>query len=156
MANTTPFFKCLGPLLFGKPPTSQAKAACAKFSQAHSFSHLRKVFDTYIPSKLLSPSKYTITTRCRIFSLDVIFWSFLHQIQTPEASCREAVRSVSSALTRRSEGAKSSSISQATSAYCQARKNCPSTCSIKSTHISLIECKSISQREKCGMGGKSD
>ena len=125
MANTTPFFKCLGPLLFGKPPTSEAKAACAKFSQSHSFSHLRKVFDTYIPSKLLSPSKFPITTRCRIFSLDVIFWSFLHQIQTPEASCREAVRSVSSALTRRSEGAKSSSISQATSAYCQARKKLP-------------------------------
>jgi hypothetical protein len=34
VSNTTPFFKCFGPLLFGRPPASEAAAAFAKFSQA--------------------------------------------------------------------------------------------------------------------------
>ena len=125
MCNTTPFFKCLGPLLFGRPPTSEAAAAFAKFSEASSFSHLRKTFGSYIPNNLLSQNAFRSKARRRIFSLDVIFWSFLHQVQTPDGSCREAVRSVSAFLSRKSASGKSPSISQATSAYCQARNKLP-------------------------------
>ena len=125
VSNTTPFFKCFGPLLFGRPPASEAAAAFAKFSQASSFSHLRKVFGSYIPNKLLSQNAFRIKARRRIFSLDVIFWTFLHQIQTPDGSCREAVRCLSAFLTRKSASGKSPSISQATSAYCQARNKLP-------------------------------
>jgi len=109
VSNTTPFFKCFGPLLFGRPPASEAAAAFAKFSQASSFSHLRKVFGSYIPNKLLSQNAFRIKARRRIFSLDVIFWTFLHQIQTPDGSCREAVRSLSAFLTRKSASGKSPS-----------------------------------------------
>jgi len=123
--NTTPFFKCFGPLLFGRPPVSEAAAAFAKFSEASSFSHLRKAFGSYIPNKLFSQSLFRSNARRRIFSLDVIFWSFLHQVQTPDGSCREAVRSVSAFLSRKSVSEKSPSISQATSAYCQARSKIP-------------------------------
>ena len=125
MRNTTPFFKCLGPLLFGRPPASEAAAAFAKFSEASSFSHLRKTFGSYIPNNLLSQNAFRSKARRRIFSLDVIFWSFLHQVQTPDGSCREAVRSVSAFLSRKSASGKSPSISQATSAYCQARNKLP-------------------------------
>ena len=125
MRNTTPFFKCLGPLLFGRPPASEAAAAFAKFSEASSFSHLRKTFGSYIPNNLLSQNAFRSKARRRIFSLDVIFWSFLHQVQTPDGSCREAVRSVRAFLSRKSASDKSPSISQATSAYCQARNKLP-------------------------------
>jgi len=125
MRNTTPFFKCLGPLLFGRPPASEAAAAFAKFSEASSFSHLRKTFGSYIPNNLLSQNVFRSKARRRIFSLDVIFWSFLHQVQTPDGSCREAVRSVRAFLSRKSVSDKSPSISQATSAYCQARNKLP-------------------------------
>lgn len=125
VSNTTPFFKCFGPLLFGRPPASEAAAAFDKFSQASSFSHLRKVFGSYIPNKLLSQNAFRLKARRRIFSLDVIFWTFLHQIQTPDGSCREAVRSLSAFLTRKSASGKSPSISQATSAYCQACNKLP-------------------------------
>ena len=124
--HTTPFFKCFGPLLFGRAPVSAAAEAFAKFSQASSFSHLRKAFDSYIPNKLFSQNAFGGKTRRRIFSLDVIFWSFLHQIQTPDGSCREAVRAVSAFLTRKLVSGKTApSISQATSAYCQARNKLP-------------------------------
>ena len=124
--HTTPLFKCFGPLLFGRAPVSAAAEAFAKFSQASSFSHLRKAFDSYIPNKLFSQNAFGGKTRRRIFSLDVIFWSFLHQIQTPDGSCREAVRAVSAFLTRIVVSGKTApSISQATSAYCQARNKLP-------------------------------
>ena len=69
VSNITLFFKCFGPLLFGRPPDSEAAAAFAKFSQASSFSHLRKVFGSYIPNKPLSQKAFRINAQRRIFSV---------------------------------------------------------------------------------------
>jgi len=68
VSNITLFFKCFGPLLLGRPPDSEAAAAFAKFSQAGPFSHLRKVFGSYIPNKLLSQKAFIIRFLRRIFS----------------------------------------------------------------------------------------
>lgn len=155
-AQPNSFLQMLRSSSFGRPPASEAAAAFAKFSEASSFSHLRKTFGSYIPNNLLSQNAFRSKARRRIFSLDVIFWSFLHQIQTPNGSCREAVRSVSAFLSRKSASGKSPSISQATSAYCQARNKLPLDMLDQiNTHLVDRMQKHIPE-EISGMGGKSD
>jgi hypothetical protein len=64
-------------------------------------------------------------SRKRVFPLDVVFWSFLDQVQTPNGSCREAVRKVMAHLRRKFPRAKSGSMSPDTAAYCKARARLP-------------------------------
>jgi hypothetical protein len=124
MSNSTPFFKAFGPLLFGKPPVSALAAACAKFSQFSSLSQLRKAFGFYIPQALLARSQSGDNSRRRIFSLDVVFWTFFDQVQTPNGACREAVRKLM-AFTRRKLPHEKDSMSPHTAAYCKARAKIP-------------------------------
>lgn len=127
MKITTPFFKCFGSLLFGKPPVSALKAAFANLSNCHSIAQLRSLFGCYVPEALLASNCSGKNSRARIFSLDVIFWSFLDQVQTPGGSCREAVRKVMAYLRRKSPREQSGAMSPDTAAYCKARARIPLT-----------------------------
>jgi hypothetical protein len=126
---TTPFFKCLGPLLFGKPPVSPLARAFEKLSGCDSLCELRRLFGCYVPAALLAANASGDNSRERIYTLEVTFWSFLDQVQTPMGSCREAVRKIMAYRCRHScgaksgkkRGAKSSEMSPATAAYCTAR-----------------------------------
>ena len=91
MRSTTPFFKCLGPLLFGSPPVSALKQAFEGLSGCNSLAKLRRLFGCYVPAALLAPTASGDNSRERIYTLEVLFWSFLAQVQTPMGSCREAV-----------------------------------------------------------------
>ena len=57
--------------------------------------------------------------------MDVVFWSFLEQVQTPNSSCREAVRKVMARSCRKSSGSNSTPMSGNNAAYCQARAKLP-------------------------------
>jgi hypothetical protein len=123
--NSTPFFRAFGPLLFGKPPVGSHHAALAEFSEYTSLSQLRKVFGSFIPQSLLSPRSFGPNSRKRVFTLETVFWSFLDQVQTPHASCREAVRKIMALLRRKFPSDKGAVPSPDTSAYCQARAKLP-------------------------------
>lgn len=125
MNSATPFFKCFGPLLFGKPPVSALAEAFAKLSECSSLSQLRKAFGSYIPRALLDRHPSGDNSRRRIFSLDVAFWSFFYQVQTPGGSCREAVRKVMAFVRRKFPRETRPPMSPDTSAYCQARAKIP-------------------------------
>ena len=125
MNSSTPFFKCFGPLLFGKPPVSALAQAFAKFSECSSLSQLRSTFGSYIPQALLARTAKGENSRRRIFSLDVVFWSFFDQVQTPHGSCREAVRKVMALVRRKFPKEQDDAMSADTSAYCQARAKIP-------------------------------
>ncbi len=125
MRNATPFFKPFGRLLFGRPPVSPLADAFAKFEECSSLSLLRKVFGSYIPQALLRQETSGENSRSRIYSLDVVFWAFFDQVQTPNGACREAVRKVMAFARGLLPGAKSFSMSPDTSAYCQARAKIP-------------------------------
>lgn len=125
MPNSTPFFRAFGSLLFGKPPVSDLDKAFATFSECSSLSQLRSIFASYIPQKLLARTALGPNSRKRIFTLDVIFWSFLDQVQTPGASCRESVRKIMAFACRAFPHKKDHSTSEHTVAYCKARKRIP-------------------------------
>lgn len=125
MRNPTPFFSAFGPLLFGKPPVSGLAEALAKFSQCTTLSHLRNLFGALLPAALLAPRPQGQNSRKRLFSLEVIFWAFLDQVQTPAGSCREAVRKVMALARRKFPSHDGEVMSQQTSAYCQARARLP-------------------------------
>lgn len=125
MSNTTPFFRAFGPLLFGKAPVSALAEAMTKFSHCSSLSQLRKAFGSYIPQSLFSQRSSGDNSRKRFFSLDVVFWSFLDQVQIPNGSCREAVRKVMAYACLKLPQEKSNLMSSDTSAYCQARAKIP-------------------------------
>lgn len=125
MKSATPFFKCFHPLLFGSPPVSPLKEALAKLSKCNSLSQIRQLFGSCIPDALLATSSAGHNSRQRIFSLDVVFWAFLDQVQTPGGSCREAVRKVMAFLRRKSPRGQTGVMSPDSSAYCQARAKIP-------------------------------
>jgi hypothetical protein len=123
--STTPFFKCFGPLLFGSPPVSALKQAFEKLSGCGSLAQLRKLFGCYFPAALLANNASGDNSRERIYSLEVTFWSFLDQVQTPMSSCREVVRKIMAYRRRKAPGAKKGDMSHATAAYCTARAKIP-------------------------------
>ena len=125
MKTATPFFKGFNRLLFGKPPVPTLTEAFAKLSECDSLSRLRKTFGAYIPRFLLAPKSSGPNSRRRLFSLEVVFWSFFDQVQTPEGSCREAVRKVMAFVRRQFPREEIGTMSPDTSAYCQARAKIP-------------------------------
>jgi hypothetical protein len=122
---STPFFQAFGPLLFGKPAVCAIDRALAKLRQCNSLSQLRKVFGSHIPQALLERRASGDNSRNRLFSLEAIFWSFLDQVQTPNGSCREAVRKVMALACRKLPNHSGEPMSADTSAYCQARARLP-------------------------------
>ena len=100
MKSGTPYFKCFGPLLFGKPPVDSLKKALAKLAQCNSLSEIRKIFGALLPAILLA--REAKGANSRLFSLDVTFWAFLDQILSPGSSCREAARKIMASPIRKS------------------------------------------------------
>lgn len=125
MDNSTPFFKAFGPLLFGKPPVNSIEKILAEIASCPTLSQLRATFGAFIPHALLAPTPSGKNSRQRIFSLDVVFWAFLEQVQNPASSCREAVRRLIAFASTKLRGQKQLSISANTAAYCKARARIP-------------------------------
>jgi hypothetical protein len=121
MKSATPFFTGFSALLFGKPPVSALKEALAKLAQCNSLSQMRQLFGSCIPDALLAPEKEGDNSRRRIFSQALTFWAFLDQVQTPNGSCREAVRKVMAFRRRKFPKETLAAMSPDTSAYCQSR-----------------------------------
>jgi len=94
------------------------KAAKTLTQSAEDLSGLGAVGGRFFPAKLLATAK---GGRDRMFPVVVIFWAFLSQVFTRNASCRDAVRRVQAL--RAKAGKKLPS--EDTSAYCQARANLP-------------------------------
>ncbi|HZD09306.1 MAG TPA: hypothetical protein VE176_13710, partial [Candidatus Limnocylindrales bacterium] len=117
MRYSTPFFAAFAPLLFGRPPRPFSSALRAKVLQADSLSQWREAFGAMIPDALLSPTRQGVGSRERLFSPLITFWTFLAQVLCPNSPCREAVRKVQAWSAR----VRAATISQSTSAYCQAR-----------------------------------
>lgn len=124
MRSSTPFFAAFGPLLFGKPPVSRLSEAFAQLSQSPSLSQLRRLFGAFIPATFLARRPSGANSRTRSFPLEAIFWAFLDQVQTPQGSCREALRKVM-ALERRAAPKNETKMSKATTGYCKARAKIP-------------------------------
>lgn len=123
MNNTTPFFKAFGPLLFGKPETPSFSETVTKFSQCTSL--LRKTFAYCIPQALLNRRSSGQNSRKRLFPLEVVFLGGLEQVQTPNGSCRQAVRKIMPYVCSKLQRKKGQVMSPDTSAYCQARVKIP-------------------------------
>ena len=134
----TPFLTNFGPVLFGRPPASALKDALANLSQFSSLAQLRRVFGCYFPAALLAPTASGQNSRKRIFSLEVVFWSFLDQVQNPASSCREAVRKLMAYVRLDSPGAGNGTISADCAGYCQARARIPLGV-IDQVHAHLVE-----------------
>lgn len=164
MRHATPFFKCFGPLLFGKPPVSGLKKAMELLPKINSLAQLRQLFGSYVPAALLASKSSGSNSRTRIFSQEVTFWAFVNQVQTPGGSCREVVRKVMAHLRRENPRTQIGAISGDTSAYCQARarlplevisdinahlverlqKNIPSACLWHGRHVKLVDGTGVS------------
>ena len=125
MQFKTPFFKCLGPLLFGKPPVCALKAAFESMARCQSLAQLRELFGCYFPAALLAPTSSGDNSRERLFSLEVIFWGFLAQVQTPLGSCREALRKIMAEKRRQAPREQTGAMSASTAGYCSARARIP-------------------------------
>jgi hypothetical protein len=134
----TPFLRNFAPVLFGRPPASALKDALANLSQFSSLAQLRRVFGCYFPAALLAPTASGQNSRKRIFSLEVVFWSFLDQMQNPASSCREAVRKLMAYVRLDSPGAENGTISADCAGYCQGRARIPLGV-IDQVHAHLVE-----------------
>ncbi len=125
MRQTTPFFDSFGPLLFGKPPVSALAQAFAKISECRSLGQLRKLFGSYIPRTLLDRRPSGANSRKRVFSLEVVFWSFLDQVCRPSGFLPGGRSQSHGLYTPKVSREKDASLSPDTSAYCQARAKIP-------------------------------
>lgn len=125
MAFTTPFFRCFGTLLFGKPPVSSLKKAMAALPKIASLAELRQLFGSYFPAALLARTASRDNSRQRLFSLEVTFWAFLDQALTPQGPCRETVRKIMAWHRFENPRGPIGDMSADTSAYCQARSRLP-------------------------------
>ena len=80
-------------------------------------SELSFVFGALVPIDVLSPKKEGEHSRVRVYSNNVTFWGFLHQVLSPSTSCREVVRKVQSFCSQKELPLPSSN----DAAYCKAR-----------------------------------
>lgn len=112
-------------MLFGRPPASALKDAFANLSGFSSLTELRRVFGCYFPAALPAPTASGRNSRNRIFSLEMVFWSFLDQVLNLTSSCREAVRKLIAHVRRDGPGAETGTISTDCAGYCRARARIP-------------------------------
>ena len=138
MKYGTPYFKAFGPLLFGKPPVNSLKKALAQLAQCNSLSEIQALFGSLFPAILLASAKSGANSRNRIFSLEVVFWAFLDQIQNTGSSCRETVLKIMALRRRKSPKESVGEMKPDTGAYCKARKKIPLE-TIDKIHTHLVE-----------------
>lgn len=108
----TPFFKELGPLLFGRTKTKQLIGK-------NQLEDLYGAFSGLIDERLLLASASGPGSRQRKLPLDVTFWAFISQVLDAGSSCRDAVKRIE-AWWRWEQWRQDRSLSQ--EAYCKARK----------------------------------
>jgi len=126
MSLHTPFFKNFHRLLFGKPPVSAlARSFTESSCNLKSASDLQDLYAAFIPLSLFHAFEKALRLRSRIFSLQTTFWSFLNQVQNPEISCREVVRTFIASVQSNLPPDQDLAISPSDSAYCQARLRIP-------------------------------
>lgn len=124
MMLRTPFFPDFTKSLFGSAEKKEAESIASHLESLRSsgLSHLSEVIGNFLPlEKLFRTSDSGSGSRKRIFSTQVTFWAFLHQVLTRDSSCRDAVRKVQAMCAER--GLKIPS--EKSDAYCQARKRLP-------------------------------
>ena len=139
MCAASPLFsQTSAPVLFGRPPASASKDALANLSGFSSLTELHRVFGCYFPAALLAPTASGQNSRKRIFSLEVVLWSFLDQVLNPTSSCREAVRKLIAHVRRDGPGAETGTISTDCAGYCPARARIPLGV-IDQVHAHLVE-----------------
>ena len=117
------FLPGLNHVVCGKPPRStltQMQGKLRQLSQS-TLSELSSVFSDWIPLQVLHPKQSGAHSRERIYSLNVTFWAFLHQVLSPGTPCREVVRKVQSLCSERKLPLPSSQ----NTAYCKARSLLP-------------------------------
>src|SRR5437762_524073 len=110
----TPFF----------PQLRQRLAALGRRVQTlrqQSLPHLDGLFTPLLPSELLSQADEGPGSRDRIYSIRRTFFGFLYQVLNPDCSCREVVRQIQALFGLHNAGP----VSEADSAYCQARGRLP-------------------------------
>jgi len=130
------FFPGFNHILCGNPPKSalaQLKEKFEDFRQS-SLSELSDLFDSLVPSSKLQAKEDKENSRERIYSLNVTFWAFLHQVISPRTSCREVVRRVQSFCSHRGLEIPSSE----STAYCKARQRLPIE-DLNSIHEAVVE-----------------
>ena len=113
------FFPGFNHILCGKPPQTafaQFKNRLAKLRQS-TLSELSFVFGDFVPIDMLAPKQEDKHSRVRVYSLNVTFWGFLHQVLSPSTPCREVVRKVQSFCSEKELPLPSSN----NAAYCKAR-----------------------------------
>src|SRR5690349_23787401 len=115
MANTTPFLKAFGPLLFGR----RARGAVRQVDRLESLQELYELFAHLFPQRLLDTAEAGANSRQRVFTPQVTFWAFVAQVLSPASPCREVVRRVQAWWERTTHEA--AGLSASSSAYCQAR-----------------------------------
>jgi hypothetical protein len=138
MSLATPFFKSFRNLLFGKPPVSALRKAVADLPKISSLTELRQLFGSFFPAAILARKRSGENSGNRIFSLEVVFWAFLDQVNSPGCSCRETVRKIMAWRRLRNRQGATGDMSGNTSAYCQARARLPID-TIKDIHTHLAE-----------------
>ncbi len=105
--------------LFGKFHSPKAPLQSArKQTAAAAPQELEQLFGSWFPPGLLSQADEGPNSRERVFSVRVLFWTFLWQTLNPDSSCRNAVRKVMAwfALLGRPR------VKEDDSPYCQARR----------------------------------
>jgi hypothetical protein len=135
MLNRERFFPGFNHILCGNPPKSalaQLKEKLAGLKQS-SLSEISDLFCSLVPLDKLQPKASKANSRERIYSLNVTFWAFLHQVINPRTSCREVVRRVQGFCSLHQLEMPSSE----TTAYCKARKRLPIE-DLNSIHESVV------------------
>ena len=124
MANPTPFFAVLGPLLFGKPRLTGIEKLLRAEGDGYSLSQYQQAFGEFVPKALLAPSADKVNSRQRLFPQLITFWAFLAQVLERGSSCRDALRRITAWLQLENPG--SPLPSTETGGYCTcARRRLP-------------------------------
>jgi hypothetical protein len=120
----TPFLPNFPPSLFGSAKKKESVALAERLERLRSsaLSELSAVVGRFLrPGELFGKPASGSGSRERIFSIQVTFWAFLHQVLTRNMSCRDAVRKVQAMRAERGLELPS----EKSDAYCQARKRLP-------------------------------
>lgn len=120
----TPFLTDFPKSLFGSAKKKESEALAGRLESLRNsgLSELSAVIGRFLhPGKLFAKPASGRGSRERIFSTQVTFWAFLHQVLTRNMSCRDATRKVQAM--RAEKGLPLPS--EKSDAYCQARKRLP-------------------------------
>jgi hypothetical protein len=122
--------------LFGSAKKKQSEALAERLESLRSsgLSELSAVIGRFLSlGKLFGKPASGSGSRERIFSTQVTFWAFLHQVLTRNMACRDAVRKVQAMRAERGLEIPS----EKSDAYCQARKRLP-VATLLTAHAQLV------------------